>query len=406
MAATTETNIERRTVRTLKQLHLLMDETAVVRRRLVIERLADEQPNREDMASLENALASLHTIEGEGHQRRLLISGSGAIDVDLTYELTELEKDLEYLAVGEERFFTYLNDLHHGFDEKVNAAVERLNGVTLNCFITDRDGTISNYCGRYRSSVQSVYNAVFLTRFATRNCKHSIIITSAPLEGPGIVDVSVNPENAIIYAASKGREFIDLDGRRRSYPVAANKQALLDQLNQRLQTLIQEPGYERFGLIGSGLQLKFGQTTIARQDITGSIPPHESDHFLWELADMVGDLDPTGENLFIEDTGLDVEIILTIGEGEDLKDFSKADAVNYLDRELDLKLSEGTQLVCGDTKSDVPMVDAVMAQSPVTWTIFATQDADLAAEVAAACPNHIVVPEPDHLIGTLAVLSR
>ncbi len=406
MAFAAETKIERRTVRTLKQLYELMDETAVVRRRLVIERLADQQPTGDDVASLENALASLDTIEGEGHERQLLIGESKSIDVDLAYEMSELEKDLEYLAAGEERFLNYLDELHEGFDEQVNAAVERLNGVTFNCFITDRDGTISNYCGRYRSSVQSVYNAVFLTRFAKNNCKNPIIITSAPLEDPGIVDVSVNPEKAIIYAASKGREFIDLNGKRRSYPVSAGKQALLDQLNQRLQALVEEPGYERFGLVGSGLQLKFGQTTVARQDITGSIPPDESDGFLRELGDLVGELDPAGENFVIEDTGLDIEIILTIGDGEDLKDFSKADAVNYLDRELDLQLTEGTQLVCGDTASDVPMVDAVMAHSLDTWTIFATRNSDLAAEVAAACPNHIIVPEPDYLIGILAVLSR
>lgn len=403
---TAETKIERRPIRTLKQFYELMDETAVVRRRLVIERLADQQPNADDVTSLENALASLDTIEGQGLERQLLIGESKAIDVDLTYELSELKKDLEYLAVGEDRFFAYLNELHEGFHEHVNAAAERLHGVTLNCFITDRDGTISNYCGRYRSSVQSVYNAVFLTRFAKNNCKNPIIVTSAPLEDPGIVDVSVNPERAIIYAASKGREFIDLHGKRHSYPVAADEQALLDLLNRRLQALVQKPDYERFGLIGSGLQLKFGQTTIARQDITGSIPQDESDTFLSELEDLVGELDPAGNHFFIEDTGLDVEIILTIGEGEDLRDFSKADAVNYLDRELDLKLTEGTQLVCGDTGSDVPMVGAVMARCPDTWAIFATQSTDLAAEVADACPNHIIVPEPDYLIGTLAVLSR
>jgi hypothetical protein len=406
VAGTAKTKIERRRIRTLKEFYGLMEETAVVRRRLVIERLADQQPNRDDVVSLEHALASLDTIEGEGYKRQLLIGEGTAIGVDLAYELSELEKDLEYLAVGEDEFLAHLNELHDGFDGQVNAAAERLKGVTFNCFITDRDGTISNYCGRYRSSVQSVYNAVFLTRFARNNCKNPIIITSAPLEDPGIVDVSVNPDRAIIYGASKGREFIDLDGIRRSYPVAADKQALLDQLNQRLQELVQRPNYERFGLIGSGLQLKFGQTTIARQDITGSIPPNESDAFLRELEELVGELDPKGENFVIEDTGLDIEIILTIGKGEGLKDFSKADAVNYLNRELDLRLTEGTQLVCGDTASDVPMVDAVMAHCRDTWAIFATRRTDLAARVAATCPNTVIVAEPDYLIGTLALLSR
>ena len=47
-----------------------------------------------------------------------------------------------------------------------------------------------------------------------------------------------------------------------------------------------------------------------------------------------------------------------------------------------------------------------LARCPDTWAIFATQSTDLAAEVAAACPNHIIIPEGDSLIGTLAVLCR
>ena len=48
--------------------------------------------------------------------------------------------------------------------------------------ITDRDGTINNYCGRYKSSVQSAYNSIFLSRFATDCCQNSIILTAAPLQ--------------------------------------------------------------------------------------------------------------------------------------------------------------------------------------------------------------------------------
>jgi len=400
------TKIERRTVRTLKQFYGLMEETAVVRRRLVLTQLDSQPPDAADVASLEQALASLDTIAGEGDKRQLLIAEGKPIDVDLAYELAELRKDLKYLEVGEATFFTYLDELHDGFARQVDQAVARLKDVKINGFITDRDGTINNYCGRYRSSIQSVYNAVFLSRFCAKCTQNPVVVTSAPLAGPGIVDVSVNPEKTIVYAASKGREFIDLTGTRRSYPVAAGKQALLDKLNQRLSALVAEPDNERFSLIGSGLQFKFGQTTIARQDITDSIPADESDAFLNQLEALVAELDPGGANFVIEDTGLDVEIILTIGEGEGLRDFSKADAVAYLDKELDLNLGSGVQLVCGDTGSDVPMVEAVMARCPDTWTIFATRKADLAERVAAACPNHIIVPEPDFLIGTLAVLSR
>ena len=74
-----KTNIERQTVRTLKQFYGLMEETAVVRRRLVAARLAEQPPRRDDIASLE----SLGTIEGDCNRRQLLIGEGKPIDVDL-----------------------------------------------------------------------------------------------------------------------------------------------------------------------------------------------------------------------------------------------------------------------------------------------------------------------------------
>lgn len=48
--------------------------------------------------------------------------------------------------------------------------------------ITDRDGTINNYCGRYKSSIQSAYNSVFLSCFALFCCVNAAILTAAPLQ--------------------------------------------------------------------------------------------------------------------------------------------------------------------------------------------------------------------------------
>ena len=287
----------------------------------------------------------------------------------------------------------------------VDMGVAMLEGKKLNAFITDRDGTINNYCGRYRSSVQPIYNAIWLTRFAEECCENPIIITSAPLKDPGIVDVSVNPEKKIIYAASKGREFIDLTGTRRSFEVAPEKQQILDRLNEQLKALVAQPEYEKYGLIGSGLQLKFGQTTIARQDISESIPAEESAAFKDELTRIVATLDPERKNFRIEDTGLDIEIILTIeGEGG-LKDFDKADSVNYLADELGLELSRGPHLVCGDTASDAPMIDATVAHSEDTYAIFVTTNDELRERVMRSSPNAVIVPTPDMLVAILNTLA-
>jgi len=361
---------------TLKQFYDLMARTRGIRFKVVENIVMNRQISPDWIKSLKDFLAWLDGIGSENEKKILYLDDSMGniskkIEVDLTYEITELEKDIFYLEN-----------------------------------ITDRDGTINNYCGRYRSSVQSIYNAVFLTRFAKKRAKNPIIITSAPLKDPGIVDVSVNPEKTIIYAASKGREFIDLAGNRRTYPIDDKKQEIIDRLNQKLSALMQKPSFKQFSLIGSGLQFKFGQTTIARQDISRSVSEDESEALLKRIRRLVSDIDPENRNLKIEDTGLDIEIILTIQDSDSgPKDFDKADSVKFLDSELGLNLSEGPHLICGDTSSDIPMIEFSINQTDDTWSIFVTKDKELAGRVTAVCPNSVIVPEPDMLITILNLSS-
>ena len=398
--------IKEQTIDTLKAFYNLMEQTREVRFDIVNQLLSFNSVSKGPYDALQSALISLEMCLKEEHKTILKIDGSEYIDVDLTYEITELKKDIYYLENGEEKFMSYLESMHPNFSSHVQNGVALLKGKYFNCFITDRDGTTNNYCGRYRSSVQSIYNAVFLTRFAKNATSNPIIITSAPLKDIGIVDVSTIPDKVIIYAASKGREFIDLSGTRKSYPIDDQKQQLIGRLNQELNQLIKDPAYEKFSMIGSGLQLKFGQTTIARQDINGSIPEAKSKTFLALVENIVKKLDPAGKNFRIEDTGLDIEIILTISdEKAGLKDFDKADAVKYLDKELNLGLGKGPHLICGDTGSDVPMLKAVMESTDDTWSVFVTRNPELADRVKALCPNSLTVPEPDILMSILNQLA-
>ena len=394
-------------IRTLKEFYALMDETHNLRMQIV-KNIFNEQliePNR--IESLKNALSSLINIPMERGKRVLFLDDSKRIPVDLAYEITELKKDIFYLENGEDKFIEYLEDLHSGFREQVNSSVNLLKGLNFNCFITDRDGTINNYCGRFRSSVQSVYNSLFLVRFAAKRTVSPVIVTSAPLKNFGVMDVSINPEKSVIYAASKGREFVDLYGVRRTYPIDKQRQDQLDNLNKRLLSLVKNPVFERFSLIGSGFQRKFGQTTIARQDISGSISEDESYNFLKKIKSIVSDLDPQNKNFRIEDTGLDIEIILTIGDSQSgLKDFDKGDAVKFLDEELRLGMTKGPHLICGDTYSDIPMLEAAKEKTDNTWSIFVTKDHKLAEKVRDVCSNSIIVTEPDILITILNFLSK
>ncbi len=394
--------IRKQDIDTLKSFYGLMQETRTVRAAIVNRLLSLQACEQNQIDDLKNALASLNHCCHGGYRADLFLEGSSSIQVDLFYEITELKKDIFYLESGEEPFLSYLESLHPDFSSHVQKGVKHLKGKRFNCFITDRDGTINNYCGRYRSSIQSVYNALFLARFARNTAANPIIITSAPLKDPGIVDVSTLPEQTVIYAASKGREFIDLSGVRRSFPIDTDKQQIIDRLNRRLAALVTDAEYERFSLIGSGLQLKFGQTTIARQDIGRSISDKRSQKFLDLIKRIVQELDPSSENFKIEDTGLDIEIILTVTGGDsELKDFDKKEAVKFLDRELGLNMGNGPHLVCGDTASDLPMLEATTEKNIDTWSVFVTTDPQLAEEALAICPQAVTVPEPDMLIAIL-----
>jgi hypothetical protein len=393
-------------ISTLKEFYDVMAESKGVRSEIVLDLFAGRRVPPSSLQFLENCHSALLGIGGSARKGDLQMDGRRSIQVDLSYEISELHKDLIYLKEGEKAFVDHLEGLHQGYSETVRQGAEELGSLAFNCLITDRDGTTNNYCGRYRTSIQSVWNAVFLTRFAKKRTEHPVIITSGPLKNGGILNVSTNPEGAFIYAASKGRECLDLSGKIHRHPIAEAQQELLDRLNQRLRELVDSGQYELFSLIGSGLQFKFGQSTIARQDISRSIPQAESEAFLEKVRGVVRELDPERERFRIEDTGLDIEIILTFqDERLGLKDFDKGDAVRFLDKELGLRLEAGPHLVCGDTSSDLPMVRAVMERSEDTKTIFVTKDPDLARRVDEVCPGAIIVPEPDILAGVLNELA-
>ncbi len=398
--------IQKQDIDTLRTFYGLMEKTRTVRASIVDQLVCNQAWTQEQTNALKNALTSLKNCIKNDYIADLILEGSVGIKVDLYYEITELEKDIYYLENGEKPFLFYLESLHPDFSSFVKAGMKQLQGKHFNCFITDRDGTINNYCGRYRSSIQSAYNAAFLARFTMNRAINPIIITSAPLKDIGLIDVCTLPSQTVIYAASKGREFIDLSGVRKSFPIDIKKQQLIDRLNLRLETIVKEAAYERFSLIGSGLQLKFGQTTIARQDINGSISKVRSKAFLDLIKRTVKELDPKGENFKIEDTGLDIEIILTFsGQCGELKDFDKKEAVRFLDRELYLNMRNGPHLICGDTNSDLPMLEAAMEKSTDTWSIFVTKDPRLVERVVSICPKAMIVPEPDMLITILGQLA-
>lgn len=134
--------------------------------------------------------------------------------------------------------------------------------------------------------------------------------------------------------------------------------------------------------------------------------------FKEEVLALIGGLD-TASQLSIHDSGTDLDIVPCLAGGS----FSKGQGARCLDEALDLDLGRGPNLVCGDTASDLPMVEAVLAKmSPgssvaVLFVVTAEQRlrSDLAERVLALCSRPGVhcalVPSPDVVVAALAAFT-
>ena len=312
--------------------------------------------------------------------------------LSLIYVLEELKNDIFFLEKNYASFLRHLERKNKNMITQSRKALKKLSGISFNSFITDRDGTINNYCARYLSSVQSAYNSIFISKFSKSLTKHSIIITSAPLEG--ILEMSVDPPQTFIYAGSKGREFMREDSTLEKKKMSSSEEKIMQRLSEKISRLLSEKEFQDHLYIGSGLQKKFGQLTIARQDITGSIPKKDSLSLLEKIQRIVKEIDPKDSMLAIEDTGLDIEIILKRGE----RAFDKGDGVKYIAKSLKIDLSKGTNLVCGDTSSDIALAKKVKEINPATIIIFVTRKDSLKKKVRSFAKDAIFVDNPDTLI--------
>ncbi|MDZ7741757.1 MAG: trehalose 6-phosphate synthase [Bacteroidota bacterium] len=388
-------------ISTLQDFIKVVQQSVEYRRRLTVAGLKSLRPGQSDMQALLRTLQNIEQIPNQNGWKLLQLNDGRSARMDVQYETEELKKDIWYFENGEDQFREHLAGMHKEFREQTEQGLELLKGIRFRNFITDRDGTINNYCGRYSTSVQSAYNAIFLSRFAAMTINTPIILTSAPLQKPGIIDISVNPENLFIYAGSKGREFRSADGEIITLPIGKDQQKMLDNLNRKIDELLNKPEYNDFKRIGSGFQKKFGQSTVARQDINKSIPEEYSEKVLQKIRETIDGLDPRGEYFRIEDTGLDVEIILTMEKGKESRDFNKGDGILFINEKLKLELDKGPNLVCGDTASDIAMLEAAMDKSSNTRSIFVTQDEDLRRQVKQICPDACFASQPDILINIL-----
>ncbi len=334
--------------------------------------------------------------------RRLRLTRDSAAPFVLRpgYEITELRRDIAFLLRPPEEFSEILGRNDDRFSQEAAALADWLNEDPSSvCLATDRDGTVNNYCGRYRSSIQSLYNAVWLREFITRRTAFAVVLTSAPLTPDGLLEVSVMPFTGAVAAGSKGRDFLDDHGNRHRAPLHPEQEKALADFNDRLRVLLAKKRNRPFALIGSGVQFKFGQTTAAYQDIDRSIPEEESVRYASRVRKLVDRCNGRRRVLFVEDTGLDLEIM--VGAGRSPKDFDKGDGLAFINGETGGPLDQARVLVCGDTLSDVPMIRYARLHAREVLTIFVTRDERVRRAVLTADPQARFASSPDVLVAAL-----
>ncbi|VDK31045.1 unnamed protein product [Gongylonema pulchrum] len=426
----------------LADFYQLMDKTCQVRRQIADRVLKGIAIRAHFAVSLENAKASLENSCDPGTHTLTLETASAGDDSDdssrvmtakfnITNELAELENDLAFLQFVQsdeitnveqfvmvefsnafieiqlkhynKMFLQTLGRYHPAgqtaFVDEVNKASALLSeGDHFQHFFTDRDGTLKAYSCSYPASIQPAYSAVIQAQFARRCAQFCAIVTTSPLMHIGILNVSTMPEGYYAYGASAGREwYLNPSLQFKDDSVNDADLALLTSVFERLEELLEQTEFRNFTWIGSGLQRHYGHITIARQDVNNSVPRHRSAQLYQAVSKIVSQVDPTASTLALREGEYDLKIFTKVALSEvnggqskpTGRIFNKGHGIRLIERKMGLKLNAGKILVCGDSETDLPMLEECLARSPMNvYTIWVTTNPQLQEKVRAVCEAH------------------
>ncbi|KHN82701.1 Alpha,alpha-trehalose-phosphate synthase [UDP-forming] 1 [Toxocara canis] len=414
----------------LADFYQLMEKTCQVRRQIAERVLKGIAIRPHFGVSLENAKSSLENSCLSGTHKLVLETASGGDDsdgsggnlsakFDVTNELEELDKDLAFLQFIQsdeinnvEQFVATLGRFHpsgpDAFKEEVEKAFSLLSeGDHFHYLFTDRDGTLKSYSCSYPASIQPAYSAVIQAQFARRCAQFCAIVTTSPLMHIGILNVSTMPEGYYAYGASAGREwYMNPAMQFKDDTINEEDLALLNSVFERMEELLEQPEYRNFTWIGSGLQKHYGHITIARQDVNNSVPKHRSALLYEAVSKIVNEVDPTGSTLTVRESDYDLKIFTKAKLSGRI--FNKGHGIRLIERKMGLKMNEGRILVCGDSETDLPMLEECLACSPKNvFTIWVTSNPQLQEKVQSSCTaygnDHFVfVSCPEVLLGAMA----
>ncbi|KAI6225175.1 putative trehalose-6-phosphate synthase 1 [Aphelenchoides fujianensis] len=387
--------IRQTSVKTLDDFYTLMMRSRDVRRQIV-ERVLKGIPIRSHFGiSLDNAKESLVLACQPGSTSLHLRVGSELEDnkdqlarFDIKNEIDEFEKDLNFLkfiqsddVYNVEQFINTLQEYHPLSADKFREEVMQLVDLFVdadhfNFFFTDRDGTLKSYSCSYPASVQPAYSGVIQAQFARRCAQTCAIVTTAPMMRIGVLDVSTIPEGFYYYGASAGREwFMGPTSKFKDQSIPEADLELLEKVFAAIGDLLEEPEFRHFTWVGSGLQKHYGHLTVAHQDAFGSVKEQYVKAIDDKIHEIIKTIDPSGACLSIKETETDLKIFLKSESGGI---FDKGHGIRLLVEQAKCDLTKGTILVCGDSSTDLPMLEVCLEANPKgVFTVWVTTSDDL-----------------------------
>ncbi|KAK6009012.1 ADP-ribosylation factor family protein [Ostertagia ostertagi] len=294
------------------------------------------------------------------------------------------------------------------FKEEVEKAVDLLYDADhLHYFFTDRDGTLKSYACSYPSSIQPAYSGVIQAQFARRCAQTCCILTTAPMMHVGVLDVSTIPPGYYYYGASAGREwFIDPTNKFKDTSIPEKHLQLLDQVFQLIQELLERQEFRVFTGSAPDYKSITGTLLLHITRYIRLVPTNVSEELFDEIHHIVSMLDPDSTVLEVKTSKLDTKIVLK-GKGTE-EPFNKGHGIRMLCEKMKCDLKDGNILVCGDSSTDLPMLEECLKRNPSgVYTIWVTTDEPLQQKVRDLCGSHnntniAFVSCPEVLLGAMA----
>ena len=392
-------------VETLDGLSALMAQTVGLRRQAAAALLAGRPLPAEVPAGLALALAELRRAAGRDHVASLRHGEDVSLSLDLAEEISQLENDLAYLEDGRDALVKRLGKHRPGLRDAIRRGLKNIAGETVNTLICDCDALYRPASQRLLTTIQPAWNAVAASRFAMARSKKPVLWSDAPLTGPGIIDRATMPPQTFAYAASLGRQWQTPDGDQGEAPLSQEKADLLEAINTRLAALMADPAWIAFTCVGTGLQFRRGETSIARQDASASIDEDASLALLEHVHDVVDAVDPERLHFRVDDDGHDITITPTAANRDLWNDFSPAEGLRNLNAALGLHLETGPHLICCTGPQGVSLLAAMAGYTTDLRAIFVTDRDDLAHRATTICPRTAIVRHPDTVAAILSAAA-